>query len=173
MDCSLKLLSAMVLTSLHFLFLHYWIIGDNEHRGTGLKDTIMQFWKRRRNKHIHDYSLVGYILSPNPTIMEQVIGNKTLAHDEAAERLITKLLLDPSLVGNARTQERAKLIDYFMEEYGDFTNRRDMIARDNIWIIAADHATKAYKWHHKYSYHQGIGKVSMPCARKDPWNWDR
>ena len=75
MDCSLILLSAMVLTSLHFPFLHYRIIGDNEHRGTGLKDTIMQFWKLRRNKLIHDYSLVGYILSPNPTNMEHVVDN--------------------------------------------------------------------------------------------------
>ncbi len=108
MDCCLILLSAMVLTSLHFPFFHYRIIGDNKHRGTGLKNNIMQFWKKRRNKLIHDYSLVGYILSPNPPIMEHVIDNKTLAHDEAAEWLITKLLLDPSLVGNARTQKRGK-----------------------------------------------------------------
>ena len=49
-----------------------------------------------------------------------------------------------------------------MEVYGDFTNRRNMFARDNIWIIAADHATKAYKWHHKYSYHQMkvLGKLA-------------
>jgi len=158
----------MVLTSLQSPFLHYRIIGDNKHRGTWLKDTIMQFWKKCRNKLIHDYSLVGYILSPNPTIMEHVINNQTLAYDEAAEQLITKLLLDPSLIGNARTQERAKLVDYFMEEYGDYTNRCNMFARDNIWIIAADHATKAYKWHHKYSYHQKkvLGKLACLVLSK-------
>jgi hypothetical protein len=168
MDCCLILLSAMVLTSLHFPFFHFRIIGNNKHRGTGLKDTIMLFWKKRRNKLIHDYSLVGYILSPNPTIMEHVINNKTLAHDEAAERLITKLLLDPSLAGNARTQERANLIDYFMEEYGDFTNRRNMFMRDNIWIIAIDDTMKAYKWHHKYSYHQTkvLGKLACIVLSK-------
>jgi hypothetical protein len=115
--------SSMALTSLHFTFFHYRMIGDNKNRGMGLKNTIMRFWKRRRSKLIHDYSLVGYILSPNPTIMEHAVENKTLAHDEATERLITKLLLDPSLVGNKRTVERAKLIDSFMEEYGNFTNR--------------------------------------------------
>jgi hypothetical protein len=115
----------------------------------------MRFWKKRRNKLIHDYSLVGYILSPNPsTIMEHAVDNKTLAHDEAAEQLITKLLLDPLLFGNTRTLERAKVIDYFMEEYGDFTNRRNIFARDNIRIIATDDTTKAYKWQHKYIYHQ-------------------
>ena len=48
-----------------------------------------------------------------------------------------------------------------MEEYGDFTNRRNMFARDNIWIIDADHAMKANKWQNKYSYHQTkvLGKL--------------
>jgi hypothetical protein len=107
--------------------------------------------------------------------MEHVVDNKTLAHDEAAERLITKFLLDPSLVGNTRTQKRANLIDYFMEEYGDFTNRCNMLARDNIWIIATDHATKAYKYGTTsiVTTRRRFEKVSVPCALKDPWNWDR
>jgi len=50
-----------------------------------------------------------------------------------------------------------------MEVYGDFTHRRNMFARDNIWIIAADHATKAYKWHHKYSYHQTKVLEKLAC----------
>jgi hypothetical protein len=87
----------MARISLYFTFFHYRMIGDNKNRGPGLKDTIMQFWKKCRSKQIHHYSLVGYILSPNPTIIDHAIENKTLAHDEAAERLITKLLLDPRL----------------------------------------------------------------------------
>ncbi len=59
--------------------------------------------------------------------------------------------------------ERAKLIDSFMEEYGDFTNRRAMFAWDNTWIIAADDTTKAYKWHHKYSYHQTMVLGKLAC----------
>jgi hypothetical protein len=55
------------------------------------------------------------------------------------------------LVGTERNNERAKLIDTFMEEYGDFTNKRGMFARDNIWIMASDINTKAYRWHYKYS----------------------
>jgi hypothetical protein len=42
-------------------------------------------------------------------------------HDDAAERLITKILLDPALVENERTVQRAKLINSFMEVYGNFT----------------------------------------------------
>ncbi len=55
-----------------------------------------------------------------------------------------------------------------MEEYGDFTNRRAMFAWDNIWIIAADDTTEAYKWHHKYSYHQTkvLGKLACLVLSK-------
>ena len=111
----------------------------------------MQFWLKRRPKLIHDYSLVGYILYPNLTIMAHAIDNKTIEHDQAAKRLITKLILNPTLVGTERSNARAKLVDTFMEECGDFTNKRGMFARDNIWIVAADENAKAYQWHFKYS----------------------
>ena len=113
----------------------------------------MQFWNKCKSKLLHDYSLIGYILSPNPTIMEDAI-TKSLDHNEAAEWLITKILLDSGLVGNDRNIERAKLIDIFLEEYSNFTNRHGVFAQDNIWIIAADENVKAYQWHYKYSYQQ-------------------
>ena len=133
-----------------------------------MKSTIVQFWKKRRAKLIHDYSLVGYMLSPHPTIMEHAVNNKTQIHDDASERLITKLILNPALVGNDKIVERAKLIDTFMEEYGDFTNRRGIFAKANIWIIAADESTRAHKWHHKYSYHQTkvLGKLACLVLSK-------
>ncbi len=84
------------------------------HTGTGMKSTIVQFWKKRRAKLTHDYSLVRYILSPNPTIMEHAVNNKGQIHDDAAEWLITKLLLNPAFVGSNKAIERAKLIDTFM-----------------------------------------------------------
>jgi hypothetical protein len=95
--------------------------------------------------------------------MAHASDNKTLYHDGAAERLITKLLFDPSLVGNDWTIQRAKLIDTFMEEYGDFTNRRGVFARDNIWIMAADKNCKAYRWHFKYSYQQTKVMGKLAC----------
>jgi hypothetical protein len=77
--------------------------------------------------------------------MAHSIDNKTIEHDQAAKWLITKLILNPTLVGTERSNARAKLIDTFMEEYGDFTNKRGMFARDNIWIVAADENAKAYQ----------------------------
>jgi hypothetical protein len=83
--------------------------------------------------------------------MAHAVEHKTINHDQAAERLITKLILNPTLVGTKRNNERAKLINTFMEEYGDFTNKHGMFACDNIWIMAADENAKAYQWHYKYS----------------------
>ncbi len=152
------------------LLLCYYRIrgGATSATGTGLKNTIIQFWAKRRPKLIHDYSLVGYILSPNPRIMEDAITNKAQIHDDGAERPITKLLLDPALVGIERTVQRARLIDSFMEEYGDFISRHGVFAKDNIWINAADELTKAYQWHYKYSYHQTkvLGKLACLVLSK-------
>jgi len=64
--------------------------------------------------------------------MAPAIENKRIEHDQVAEWLITKLILNPTLVGTDRSNERAKLIDTFMEEYREFTNKRGMFARDNI-----------------------------------------
>jgi hypothetical protein len=111
----------------------------------------MRFWIKRRNKLVHDYFLVGYILSPNPTIMASAIVNKSQMHNEAAERLITKLILDQSVVGNERRISRANLIDTFLTKYGDFINKRNSFACNHIWIIAQDPNLKAFCWHQKYS----------------------
>jgi hypothetical protein len=112
----------------------------------------MQFWIKWWGKLIHDYSLVGYILSPNPIIMVHAIENKSLLHNNAAERLITKLIIDRTKVmGNDQRQERAKLIDTFITEYGDFIDKRGSFARDCIWITAAEEDLKAYRWHQRYS----------------------
>jgi len=100
--------------------------------------------------------------------MAHASDNKTLVHDGAPERIITKLLVDPSLVGHAWTIQRAELIDTFMEEYVDFTNRRGVFARDNILIMAADDNCKAYRWHFKYSCQQTkvLGKLACLVLSK-------
>jgi hypothetical protein len=83
--------------------------------------------------------------------MAHAIENKMIEHDQAAEWLITKLILNPTLVGTERSNKWAKLIDTFMEEYGEFTNKHGMFACDNIWIMASNENAKAYQWHYKYS----------------------
>jgi hypothetical protein len=124
---------------------------EEQWSGDSMTDGVMQFWIKHRPKLIHNYSLVGYILSPNSTIMADAIENKMIKHDQAAKRLITKLIRNTALVGTERSNERATLVDTFMEKYGEFTNKHGMFARDNIWIMASDENAKAYRWYYKYS----------------------
>jgi hypothetical protein len=109
----------------------------SQYTGNGLKDTIMRFWIKRRDKLVTDYSLVGYMLSPNPKIMAHCDVNKSSLHVDAADRLIEKLILDPMLVGTTRREKLADLIDKFKDEYGEFTSKRGKFAKDNIWMVAA------------------------------------
>ena len=61
-------------------------------------DKVMTIWINRREKICHDYSLVRFLLSPDPVIMKDAAENKTEEHDKAIKRLIYKLFLDPTLV---------------------------------------------------------------------------
>ena len=133
--CISFLLSNHELTT-KFKYMH--ISEANLWDGNTLTDQVMRFWLKRRDKLIHEYSLVGYILSPNPTIMAHAHKHKTQQHDYAAETLINKLILDQNLVGDERRVAKTKLIDTFLTEYGDFINKRGWFARDHIWILASE-----------------------------------
>lgn len=74
---------------------------DNEEKwpGDSLPHRVMRLWEKRRESMIHDYSLVGYLLSPNPKIMDDAVHSKSPQHSNAAKRLIVKLILDRTCLG--------------------------------------------------------------------------
>ncbi len=88
-----------------------------------MKDTIMRFWIKRQERLVTDYSLVGYMLSPNPKITKHCFVNKSFLHVNAADHLIEKLILDPMLIGTKRRQKLADLIDKIKDEYDEFTSQ--------------------------------------------------
>ncbi len=92
----------------------------------------MRMWIHRKDKVVHDYSLVGYMLSPIPAIMEHCTANRTASLRDASEHLIEKLILDPGLVGSQCSKELAFLINKFKDEYGDFTNKQGKFNKANI-----------------------------------------
>ena len=100
--------------------------------------------------------------------MSHAIKNKKFACKQAAERLIVKLLLNPSLTGNSREIEKARLIDKFHQEFGDFTGRHGRFNRSHIWITATDPSEQAYHWHQKYSLHctEVLGKLACLITSK-------
>jgi hypothetical protein len=100
--------------------------------------------------------------------MAHSIEHKSQVHDEAVEYLITKLILDPALVGIEKVNTRAQLIDTFAEEYGYYTNSRGAFACENMWIIAAYDNCLAYLWHQKYSLNttQVLGRLACLVLSK-------
>ena len=67
--------------------------------GESMTDKVMTMWLNRKENLSHDYSLVGFLLSPNPTIMAAAEKEITEEHRAAVARLIEKLFVDPILVG--------------------------------------------------------------------------
>ena len=128
-----------------------------------MKDTIIGYWIKRRERLVHDYSLVGCMLSPNSIIMDNCAEHKCVIHDHAAKRLVEKLILDPLLVGHARKTQLAVLIDKFKDEYLDFKNKIGAFNKDNIWIMAEQENQLAYKWHQKYTLESTTVLGKLAC----------
>jgi hypothetical protein len=122
----------------------------DRYKGQSLTDKIMRMWIHRREKVVHNYSHVGYMLSPIPAIIKHCAANRTASLSDASEHLIDKLILDRGLIGSQHSRELAFLIDKFKDEYGDFTNKQGKFNKANIWIMASDEK-KGYHWHQKYS----------------------
>ena len=72
---------------------------DYDEEEDSMTHQIMMFWLKRQPKLIHDYSLVGYVLSPNPQIMNDVRERMldSPIHSDAVKHLIRKLLIPENL----------------------------------------------------------------------------
>ncbi len=77
---------------------------------------IMTFWFKCWPKLIHDYSLVGYILSPNPRIMnnerERMLCSPIYSH--AIKHLIGKLLVPEHLTSTERKECLGEMTTKFL-----------------------------------------------------------
>ena len=71
----------------------------------------MRFSIKRQDKLIHDYSLIGYLISPNPTIMANAYENRSTMHNDAVVHLIDKLIVNPIFVGEEKSEHLSKDIE--------------------------------------------------------------
>jgi len=129
----------------------------------------MRYWIKRRDKLVHNYSLVGYLLSPNQTIMDHAYENRSLIHHEAVINLIKKLIVDPNLVGDKKSENLAASINIFWDEYNWFVNKKKMFKFDHIWEDAArGDRVPAYRWHQRWSLHttKVLGKLACLVQSK-------
>ncbi len=77
---------------------------------------IITFWFKRQPKLIHDYNLVGYILSPNPQIMnnarERMLDSPI--YSDAVKHLFGKLLVPANLTITEREECPAEMTTKFL-----------------------------------------------------------
>ena len=79
------------------------VINNNQHdptyidlwSGNSMADKIMTIWLKIRERLCHNYSLVGFFILHNPTIMKGTSEKNTDAHEEAVARLIEKIFPNP------------------------------------------------------------------------------
>jgi hypothetical protein len=64
--------------------------------------------------------------------MKHRAENKSTNHDNAADCLIEKLILDPLLVCTKCREKLADLINKFKDEYGEFTSKQGRFFKDTI-----------------------------------------
>ena len=84
---------------------------DYDKEEDSMTHQIMMFWLKRQPKLIHDYSLVGYTLSPHPRIMNDARDRllSSLIYSDAVEHLIGKLLVPDHLTSNERKKCLAEM----------------------------------------------------------------
>ena len=122
--------------------------------GHSLVHRVMRKWVMRRKPLVHVYSLVGHLCSPNKTIMADAAIAMSLnmaEYESAVENLVKKLLLDPNLVGSARLERLAWLMDEFWKDLNHFQSHTGLYDRDYIWVSASKEDCEAHRWHQHYS----------------------
>jgi hypothetical protein len=105
---------------------------------------VMRFWIKWHDKLIHPYSLVGYLLSPNQTIMTHTQQNRLDLHSRAVVTLIKRLIVNPLLVGEEKNQALSHAITTFWAEFGYFHNKKKMFCPANMWDMQARDHTPAF-----------------------------
>jgi hypothetical protein len=125
---------------------------DNDKVENSMTHQIMTFWFKHQPKLIHDYCLVGYILSPHPQIMndarERMLDSSI--YSDAVEHLIGKLLVPEKLTSTERKECLAEMTKFFYEQQ-KFVNQTGILNSDTMWYAAGkSDFVVACHWHHTW-----------------------
>lgn len=137
-------------------------VGVNE----GLGDQILNAWEKRKKKLVHDYSITGWMLCPDPEIREGVhkVSNGVI-HHAAVDRLIRRLF------SHEYTEEHQMnmALNTFWTEYGQFDSRTGPVYEHRSYIWASlDMLRHSHVWHktHTLPYTQVLGRLACRVCSK-------
>jgi hypothetical protein len=112
---------------------------DDDKVENSMTHQIMTFWFKSQPKLIHDYSLVGYILSPHPQIMndarERMLDSPI--YSDAIKCLIGKLLVPKNLTSTAHKECLADMTTKFFDEHQKFVNQTGILNSDTMWYVVS------------------------------------
>jgi hypothetical protein len=111
---------------------------DNDKEEDSMTHQIMTFWFKRQPKLIHDYSLVGYILSPNPQIMKNARERMLWSpiYSDTIKRLIGKLLVPENLTSTDCKECLGEMTTKFFDEHQKFVNQTGILNNYTMWYAA-------------------------------------
>jgi hypothetical protein len=125
----------------------------------------MTFWFKRRTKLIHDYSLAGYILSPNAQILNN--ARERMLHSpiyyDAVKHLIGKLLVPENITSNEHKECLADMTTKFFDKHQKFVNQTGIFNSDTMWYTAGkSDLVVACHWHYTWrlSRTKVLGKLA-------------
>jgi hypothetical protein len=142
---------------------------DDDKDEDSMTHQIMTFWFKRQPKLIHDYSLVGYILSPNPQIMKD--ARERMLHSPiysgAVKCLIGKLLIPENVTSTERKECLAEMTTKYFDEHQKFVNQTGILNSDTMWYAAGkSDFVVACHWHHTWTLSRTkvVGKLACTCS---------
>jgi hypothetical protein len=124
---------------------------DNDKEEDSMTHQIMTFWVKHQPKLIHDHSLVGYIFSPNPQIMnnarERMLDSPI--YPDTIKRLIGKLLVPENVTSTEHKECLAEMTTKFFDEHQKIVNQTGILNSDTMWYTAGkSDFVVACHWHH-------------------------
>jgi hypothetical protein len=109
--------------------------------------SIVSLWRKRKVNMESDYCVAGWLLSPLEDVMCDVKASKTGDHNEAMDRILTKMY------HNRNDEELGNVKDKFWTEWEDFNSKtgRYGAGRKYIWNSDLIRKRKSAQWHAQYS----------------------
>ena len=112
---------------------------------------VLSAWKARKGKLEHDFAILGWVLSVDPRVREDIRHRMRRDNRDAVDSLIIKLHVSPCPNRDAVGLSNKKLIQIFCKEYKDFDKRRGKFAASAWWNSPDCCGGRSYAWHEMYS----------------------
>jgi hypothetical protein len=112
---------------------------------------VLKFWKKRCKALASDFTIRGWYICIFAEVMDDVMGDDTIEHRDAVERVITQLCQDSTGLGNFKSRSHNDTCGTLWTKWSDFSNKLDEFSSKRMWNSAPEVQGKSYVFHERYS----------------------